>query len=72
MDSLLNPNRWSNNTVSYSFPDSSSYWSTNPYDGYGESSGFGEPWVGFSPLSDSDKGYFSLALNTWENLTNIQ
>ncbi|HIE90540.1 MAG TPA: DUF4214 domain-containing protein [Methylophilaceae bacterium] len=72
VDSLLSPNRWSNNTVSYSFPSDVSYWSANPYSGYGESSGFGEPWVGFSPLSNSDKFYTPLAFDAWSNIANIQ
>ncbi len=74
IDSLLGGTRWTNLTISYSFPASNSslFWSTLSGSGYGSQFGDGEPWNSAAkPLTSADQGYFEQALQQWANVANI-
>jgi serralysin len=59
--------------VSYSFPDSSSIWSTDPFAGYGPPSGIGEPWTpGYQGVTPSEQAAVTSALQQWADVANIQ
>lgn len=75
IDTLIgNKTRWANSEITYSFPGSESYWSTDTETGYGPSSDHGrEPWnTSFLPISSSDRTFFIDALERWENVANIR
>ena len=74
IDSLLSNLRWTNPTISYSFPTSNSplLWSTLPSSGYGPQFGDGEPWnKAAQPLTAKDQINVELALQKWTNVANI-
>ncbi|AEJ00945.1 peptidase M10A and M12B matrixin and adamalysin [Nitrosomonas sp. Is79A3] len=74
IDSLLGGTRWTNSTISYSFPASNSslFWSTLSGSGYGSQFGDGEPWNSAAkPLTSADQDYFEQALQQWANVANI-
>lgn len=66
-DSLLSGSKWGAGSVgspvslTYSFPEGSTYWS------YSE-----EADAGFSGLNVAQKNYFSLALNSWQLVTQLK
>jgi len=76
IDSLLGGTKWGGSvgtgtTVTFSFPQGgSSYWSTDPVNGYGSSSGGGEPWNSFGLISVQQSAFQS-ALQKWANVANI-
>ena len=73
IDSFLGGSRWSGATVTYSFPGYESFWSTDPFSGYGSSTSDEPPWSArFSPLSTSDKTSFRAALSAWSSVAKIQ
>ncbi|MBK7352741.1 MAG: M10 family metallopeptidase C-terminal domain-containing protein [Nitrosomonas sp.] len=73
IDPLLFGQRWSSQSISYSFPSQNSSWSTDSATGYGPHNAGGEPWrSSFLPLSESDRPYFKLALQQWANVANVQ
>lgn len=73
IDALVFGKRWANSTITYSFPNENSYWSTEPFTGYGPSNGDGEPWsYAFSALSPSNQTCFKIALQPWANVAAIQ
>ena len=73
IDSLLGDARWSNATVTYSFPDFGSSWSTNAFSGYGSSASDEPPWsASFAPLSNADKVSFRAAVSAWSGVANMQ
>ncbi|CAE6494050.1 Peptidase M10A and M12B matrixin and adamalysin [Nitrosomonas nitrosa] len=73
IDALMFGQRWTNSTISYSFPNQYSFWSTDPFTGYGPENGDEEPWSSaFSPLTPSDQEAFNLALQRWSNVATIQ
>lgn len=65
--------RWKSATISYSFPDIDSFWSTDLLTGYGPTSDHeSEPWnSSFEPIFELDQTYFIAALQQWENIANI-
>ncbi|WP_292992678.1 M10 family metallopeptidase [Nitrosomonas sp.] len=74
IDSLLSGTRWTNSTISYSFPTSNNplFWSTLSGSGYGSQFGDGEPWNSTAkPLNNADQGYFENALQQWANVANL-
>ena len=74
IDSLLGDLRWTNSTISYSFPTSNSplFWSTQPELGYGLQFGDGEPWSSAAkPLTSRDQSNFERALQQWANVANV-
>lgn len=74
IDSLLSDLRWTNPTISYSFPTSNSplLWSTLPGSGYGPQFGDGEPWnAAAQPLTTKDQINVEQALQKWANVANI-
>lgn len=74
IDSLLGDLRWTNSSISYSFPISNSalFWSTRSGMGYGSQSGDGEPWNSAAkPLTSRDQNNFELALQQWANIANV-
>lgn len=74
IDSLLSDLRWTNPTISYSFPTSNSpfLWSTHPGFGYGFQFGDGEPWSSAAkPLTSTDQINFEHALQQWANVANV-
>lgn len=72
VNSLISGTQWASRSISFSFPPATSYWSTDPAVGYGESTGSGEPWSpNYSPLSSSDINAVHTALKSWANVANI-
>ncbi len=72
IDALLGPYSWKNSTLTYSFPDYDSLWSTDPVYGYGDPSGDGEPWTGwFEPISMTEAAAFKRILERWSDVTNV-
>lgn len=72
IDALLHGTRWASSTITYSFPGTSSMWSTSAANGYGASSLGEEPFSGyFSPLVTSDRSAFSAALATWASVAKL-
>lgn len=72
IDALLTSYRWASPTITYSYAEHGSQFSTSSTTGYGLSSSIAEPWVDwFDPLSASDRSYFPLALQKWANVANI-
>ena len=69
---LVYGEQWASNTISYSFPTASSKWSTNPDTGYGPSDGSGEPWNGFSGLSEVQRALVKDVLATWSAVADIR
>lgn len=70
IDALVHGVRWAG-AITYSFAETNSVWSTTDFIGYGPSSGSGEPWVGFAPLSSSDRTFFTAAVQKWAAVANI-
>ena len=65
IDALLGGSRWTNSTITYSFPISKdvAYWSTDFGSGYGVPWGDGEPWNQAAvPLTSKDQINFEQAL----------
>ena len=55
VDALVYGTQWASPTLTFSFPNELSYWSTDPYSGYGPVSGLAEPWVsGYQTLYEED------------------
>lgn len=72
IDSLLAGKRWVSSSISFSFPDRESWWSTNENLGYGAQSGTGEPWqIETDWLTSNDQVNFKYALQQWANVANI-
>lgn len=74
IDSLLGDLRWTNPTISYSFPISNSplFWSIQPGFGYGFQFDDGEPWSSAAkPLTSTDQINFEHALQQWANVANV-
>ncbi|HQV88809.1 MAG TPA: M10 family metallopeptidase [Nitrosomonas sp.] len=74
IDALLGGSRWTNSTITYSFPISKdvAYWSTDFASGYGVPWGDGEPWNQAAvPLTSKDQINFELALQRWANVANL-
>jgi serralysin len=72
IDSLLCGTRWSSTSITYSFPNYSSYWSTNSTYGYGPSYGSGEPWTGgYAGLASSDISAVKSAMTAWSNVSTL-
>ncbi|GKS69112.1 peptidase M10 serralysin C terminal [Nitrosomonas sp. PY1] len=72
IDSLLAGKRWVNPSISYSFPDRESWWSTDENFGYGAQSGTGEPWqIETTWLTSNDQVNFERALQQWANVANV-
>ncbi len=73
IDALLSGRRWENPTLTYSFPEVDSFWSTSATRGYGPSNGGEEPWhPGYEPLYSTDRTSFHAALQQWANIANLQ
>ena len=72
LDAILVGKEWTSQTISYSFPSIGSLWSTDPFTGYGPSTGDGEPWSeAYSGLFPEDKVAVKTALASWANAANI-
>lgn len=71
IDALLTGKKWAV-PISYSFPEAGSSWSTLGSTGYGTAGGAREPWMGFSPLSGSDRIAFAAAVEGWSAVANVQ
>lgn len=72
IDSLVGGKRWLNATISYSFPDRNSWWSTDEQIGYAAQTGDGEPWQSETDwLTNRDQLNFEQALQQWANVANI-
>ncbi|MBK9445273.1 MAG: M10 family metallopeptidase C-terminal domain-containing protein [Betaproteobacteria bacterium] len=72
VDALLYGTCWYSSTITYSFPNASSYWSTDPLYGYGPLSGDGEPWSPYAEgLGATEAARFTTALNTWSNVADL-
>ncbi len=72
IDSLVGGKRWLNATISYSFPDRNSWWSTDEQIGYGAQTSDGEPWQSETTwLTSKDQVNFEYALQQWANVANI-
>lgn len=77
VDSLLDLFRYQNvlgaatTTVTYSFPNASSAWSTSSNGGYGPEDGDGEPWNGISFLTTSEENLFKDALSQIESFAAV-
>ena len=70
IDALLGGTRWTGPSITYSFPSRGAIWGTSPSTAYGAS---GEPWsAAYEPLSESDRGYFTSAIQQWANVANLQ
>lgn len=69
-DSIISDVRWTENLISYSFPDYDALWSFHPLMGYGPGE---EPWSpAYTPISPSNRIDFEQALQQWENVADIQ
>lgn len=72
IDALVGGRRWFSSTISYSFPDRNSWWSTDERIGYGAQTGDGEPWQSEADwLTSKDQVNFEHALQQWANVANI-
>lgn len=68
---LFDDNRWASNTITYSFPDRTSVFSSMAGGGY--SGGNGEPWSSaYAPLTAGDQQNFTLALAAWAAVADLQ
>lgn len=78
LDALLSGVRWGNKvltgslTISYSFPQADSYWSTDTVSGYGNSSGSEEPWNGFSAITSGQQQQVQKILSMISTFTNLK
>lgn len=71
VDSLILGTRWASSTISFSFPDYGSLWSTSITE-YGATTSGREPWTSwFEPLSASDRPFFVGVLQQWSAVANI-
>ena len=70
-DSLRYGTQWASSTITFSFPQLGSYWSTDPTYGYGPNiSNGGEPWrTGFVPLYAEDAQAIRTALASWAGMS---
>jgi Ca2+-binding RTX toxin-like protein len=72
VDALLYGTCWYSSTITYSFPNASSLWSTDPTYGYGPSWGDQEPWsVHAEALGATEASRFTAALQTWSNVADL-
>ena len=72
VDALVYGTQWASPTLTFSFPNELSYWSTDPYSGYGPVSGLAEPWVsGYQTLYEEDIAAIRAALASWANVANL-
>jgi serralysin len=77
IDSLLAGTKWGGRTgfaveVTYSFPGYGASWSTDWSNGYGPSSGGGEPWSrAYAPLTASQQSAAQSALQKWASVAAI-
>ena len=71
-NALVQGRQWESHTISFSFPTSTSHWSTDPSTGYGPSNGDGEPWNGFAALDASDKTAIRTALASWSAVADLR
>ncbi|GGC95361.1 DUF4214 domain-containing protein [Undibacterium terreum] len=73
VDSLLSTYKWQSSTITYSFPHSPSWWSTDTFEngGYGPSTSDGEPWHNLDFLSAAEAARFRTALQKWSNVANL-
>lgn len=73
LNALLGRFRWADSTISYSFPELNSLWSTHNVKGYGVRIEDGEPWTtSFSSISRENRNHFSEILSGWENVANLK
>ncbi|WP_417464592.1 hypothetical protein [Kordiimonas sp.] len=77
VDSLLDLFRYQNvlgaetTSITYSFPNSSSAWSTSTSGGYGPEDGEGEPWNGISFLTTAEQNLFREVLSSIEDFAAV-
>ncbi len=77
IDALIGGVKWggaagSAATISFSFPQAGSTWSTNAGSGYGPASGDGEPWAAkYAGLTTAQQAAFRGALAAWSDVANI-
>ena len=77
IDALIGGVKWggpvgSASTISFSFPQAGSTWSTNGGSGYGATSGDGEPWSAkYAGLTTAQQAAFRSALSAWSDVANI-
>ncbi len=77
VDSLLDLFRYQNvlgaetTSITYSFPNSSSAWSTSTSGGYGPEDGEGEPWNGISFLTTAEQNLFREVLSGIEDFAAV-
>jgi hypothetical protein len=73
VDALLDGVKWRSADITYSFPTTGSYWSTSVSDGYGSSTGLGEPWsLRYAPISAGQQLQFKAALQKWANVAALR
>lgn len=66
VDAIISGYQWSTGSLTFSFPDAGSFWSTDADTGYGPEDGNQEPWVeGYQGLFDADREAARLALASW-------
>ena len=59
-------------TVTYSFPQAGSFWSTSTVTGYGPQTGAGEPWnSSFRGMTFGEQAVIETALRAWSKVANI-
>lgn len=72
VDALIGGTQWQNPALTYSFPNYSAYWSTDPVTGYGPQGSNAEPWVtGYESLFQGDIDAVKSALATWARLSGL-
>ena len=76
IDALISTYRWgvsssSPTVITYSFPVVGSLFSTDSTSGYGPSSGTGEPWHGYYPLTSYEQQQVRAVLQSISNVANI-
>lgn len=73
IDALLGSTQWVSSNLTYSFPGLGATWSNSATTGYGSTNSGSEPWsISFAPLSSSNQGDFTAALQQWANVANLQ
>ena len=73
-DSLIDGKRWASPSLTYSFGELRSTWSTDPYSGYGpRTDSSHEPWsAGYAALSTANRTAVRTALTAWSNVSNLR
>jgi Ca2+-binding RTX toxin-like protein len=72
-DALIAGRQWASGSITFSFPDASSTWSTDFFTGYGQRGGQREPWLpGYAGLSFAQQDSVIQALAAWSNVANLQ